>query len=85
VLLTAIWFPCKGAMSLTDAAGPIASLFGGVASVMLLSLKLRDRVARLLLPLFGAFSLLWFAGQLIDHPIVNRDDWAFVARRMGHG
>lgn len=81
-LLTSIWFQCRGATSITDAGGSIASLLTGVASIALLSLKIRNRVARLVLILFGAFSLFWFAAQLIDHPIANKDDWAFIARRM---
>jgi hypothetical protein len=81
-LLTSIWFRCRGATSLTDAGGSIASLLAGTASIALLSFKIRSRVARLVLILFGGFSLFWFAAQLIDHPIVNRDDWAFIARRM---
>ena len=81
-LLTSIWFQCRGATSITDAGGSIASLLAGVASIAVLSFKVRHRVARLVLILFGAFSLFWFAAQLIDHPIVNQDDWAFIARRM---
>lgn len=83
ILLTSIWFRCHGAGSVTDAGGPIGSLIGGVAAVALLSFRIPDHVARFILVLFGAFSLFWFAGQLISHPIGNRDDWAFVARRMG--
>ena len=82
-LLTSIWFQCKGATSLTDAGGSIASFAGGTAAILLLSLlEIRRAVARLVLTLFGALSLFWFAAQLIDHPIANRDDWAFIARRM---
>jgi hypothetical protein len=81
-LLTSIWFRCQGATSITDAGGSIASLLAGVASIALLSFKVRNSVAQLVLILFGAFSLFWFAAQLIDHPILNKDDWAFIARRM---
>jgi hypothetical protein len=81
-LLTSIWFRCREATSLTDAGGSIASLVGGGVAIMLLSLKIRSPVTRLVLILFGAISLFWFAAQLIDHPIVDRDDWAFIARRM---
>lgn len=63
--------------------GPIGSLIVGVAAVVLLSFKRPGGVARLILVLFAAISLFWFAVQLITHPIFNRDDWAFVARRMG--
>jgi hypothetical protein len=83
ILLTSIWFQCRGAGSVTDAGGPIGSLIVGVAAVAFLSCRIPDRIARLVLVLFGAFSLFWFAAQLISHPIFNRDDWAFVARRMG--
>ena len=31
--------------------------------------------------LFGAISLFWFAGQLIDHAVINGDDWGIIARR----
>jgi len=82
-LLTSIWFQCRGATSLTDAAGPIASLVGGVAAIVLLSFKIPNGAARLTLILFGAFGLFWFAGQLIGHALVNGDDWAFIAGRMG--
>ena len=82
-LLTSIWFRCKGATSLTDAGGSIASLAGGMAAILFLSLfKLQSAARRLFLTLFGAISLFWFAAQLIDHPIVDRDDWAFIARRL---
>jgi hypothetical protein len=67
----------------TDAGGPIGSLIVGVAAVAFLSCRIPDRVARLVLVLFAAFSLFWFAAQLITHPMGNRDDWAFVAHRMG--
>jgi hypothetical protein len=40
-------------------------------------------VARFYLLVFGALSLFWFAAQLIEHPIADRDDWAFIAHRMG--
>jgi hypothetical protein len=83
ILLTSIWFQCRGAGSVTDAGGPIGSLIFGIATVALLSFRIPDRVARLVLVLFGGISLFWFAVQLITHPIGNRDDWAFVARRMG--
>jgi hypothetical protein len=82
-LLTSIWFRCEGATSLTDAGGSITSLAGGIMAILfLLSFKIRSAVVRLILILFGGISLFWFAAQLIDHPIVNRDDWAFIARRM---
>jgi hypothetical protein len=80
-LLTSIWFRCHGATSLTDAAGPFASLIGGLAAFALLPMAGGDRLARFVLILFGAISLFWFAGQLIDHAALNRDDWAIIARR----
>lgn len=82
-LLTSIWFRCQGATSITDAGGPIASLIAGTAAMMFLSYKAPGPIMRLIVLLFGGLSLFWFAGQLIDHPLVNRDDWAFIARRMG--
>ena len=80
-LLTSIWFRCQGATSLTDAAGPVASLIAGLAAFALLRIEKFNGVGRFVLILFGAISLFWFAGQLIDHPIANRDDWAIIARR----
>ncbi len=80
-LLTSIWFRCQGATSLADAAGPIASLVAGLAAFGLLSIERTGRVARFVLTLFGAISLFWFAGQLIDHAAINGDDWAIIARR----
>ncbi len=68
---------------MTDAGGSIGSLAGGMAAILLLLLfKIQSAIARLFLTLFGAISLFWFAAQLIDQPIVNRDDWAFIGRRM---
>ncbi len=66
-LLTSIWFRCHGATSLTDAAGPFASLVGGLAAFALLPRASGNRLMRFFLILFGAISLFWFAGQLIDH------------------
>jgi hypothetical protein len=83
ILLTSIWFQCDGATSLTDAGGPLASLIAGLAAFGLLSLQIPSRAARFILVLFGALSLFWFAAQLIDHAIIDRDDWGFIARRMG--
>jgi hypothetical protein len=80
-LLTSIWFRCHGATSLTDAAGPFASLVAGLAAFGLLKIEQVDRVARFMLILFGAISLFWFAGQLIDHAVINGDDWGIIARR----
>ena len=81
ILLTSIWFQCQGATSLTDAGGPLASLVAGAAAFALLSLDISRGVARFVLILFGALSLFWFAGQLIDHALINGDDWGFIARR----
>jgi hypothetical protein len=80
-LLTSIWFRCQGAMSLTDAGGPLASLVGALLAFALLRFTAPGRVARFVLILFAGYSLFWFAGQLIDHAIVNGDDWAIIARR----
>jgi hypothetical protein len=80
-LLTSIWFRCHGATSLTDAAGPFASLAAGLAAFGLLKIEQVERVARFLLILFGAISLFWFAGQLIDHAVINGDDWGIIAHR----
>lgn len=82
-LLTSIWFRCRGATSLTDAGGPIASALGGIAVLAILARTSPRPAARLLLLLFGALSMFWFASQLITHPLGNGDDWYFVARRMG--
>jgi hypothetical protein len=38
-------------------------------------------VLRLALALFSAFSLFWFASQLIFHALTNADDWGIIARR----
>ena len=80
-LLTSIWFRCQGATSLTDAAGPLASLIAGLAAFGLLQIEETGRVARFFLIMFGAVSLFWFAGQLIDHAAINGDDWGIIARR----
>ncbi len=80
-LLTSIWFRCHGGNTLTDAGEPIASLVGGLAAFALLPAARTNRISRLTLVLFGAFSVFWFAGQLIDHAVINRDDWAIIARR----
>ena len=80
-LLTSIWFRCQGATSLTDAAGPFASLIAGLAAFGLLPIEGTHRVARFVLILFGAISLFWFAAQLIGHAATNGDDWAIIARR----
>ncbi|HZD88898.1 MAG TPA: hypothetical protein VE224_02260 [Pseudolabrys sp.] len=80
-LLTSIWFRCRGAGILTDAGGPLASLIAGLAAFAFLSHSRAGGVPRLVLLLLGAISVFWFAAQLIDHAIVNRDDWAIIARR----
>ncbi|WP_158932373.1 hypothetical protein [Acidisphaera sp. S103] len=82
-LLTSIWFRCAGAMSITDAGGPVGSLIGGVAALTFLSVRAPGSVLRLVILMFGGFSLFWFAGQLITQPLFNRDDFFFVAHRMG--
>jgi len=82
-LLTSIWFRCHDATALTDAGGPIGSLVAGMAAFAVLSGTKPNRTTRLFLVLLGAISLFWFAGQLIFHALHNRDDWFFVARRMG--
>jgi hypothetical protein len=80
-LLTSIWFRCHGGMSLTDAGGPLLSLIAGLLAFALVPLTAPGRVARFVLILFAGYSLFWFAGQLIDHAIVNGDDWGIIARR----
>jgi hypothetical protein len=82
-LLTSIFFRCRGATALTDAAGPVASLIAGIAVFSVLSWCRPRREVRLSLVLFGGISLFWFAGQLIFHAIYNHDDWFFIARGMG--
>ncbi len=80
-LLTSIWFRCHGAGSVTDAGGPFASLIAGLAAFGLLQIGDINRVARFVLILFGAVSLFWVAGQLIDHALINGDDWGIIAHR----
>ncbi|HLJ43731.1 MAG TPA: hypothetical protein VKT12_05880 [Candidatus Binataceae bacterium] len=82
-LLTSIWFRCQEANWITDASGPIASLIGGTATMMFLWYRTPGPIVRLILLLFGGLSLFWVAGQLIYHPLINGDDWAFIAREMG--
>jgi hypothetical protein len=80
-LLTSIWFRCQGATALTDAGGSLASLvLGGI--VLTLSRR-SGTTARLLMILFGAINLFWFAAQLMFHALFNSDDWFFVARQLG--
>jgi hypothetical protein len=81
-LLTSIWFRCAGAMSITDAGGPIGSLIGGTAAMIFLSVRAPGAVLRLVVLMFGGLSLFWFSGQLITQPLFNRDDFFFVAHRM---
>lgn len=80
-LLTAIWFRCHGATSLTDAGGGIASLLAGTLALAVPRHRLPAGV-RLVLLMFGAISLFWFAAQLITHAALNRDDWHFIAKRQ---
>ena len=81
-LLTSIWFRCRGASTLTDAGGPLASLLGGAIGLALLRRRRIDGGLRLTLTLFTAFSLFWFSGQLISHAVTNHDDWAIIAHRL---
>lgn len=81
-LLTSIWFRCHGATSLTDAGGAIAGVIFGALALSLPLHRLDDVAARLTLLMFGAISLLWVAGQLVVHPVFDRDDWHFIALRM---
>jgi hypothetical protein len=81
-LLTSTWFRCRGASTLTDAGGPLASLLGGAIGLALLRRRRIDGARRLTLTLFTAFSLFWFSGQLIFHAVANHDDWAIIARRL---
>jgi hypothetical protein len=79
-VLTSIWFRCRGAGSLTVAAGPAASLVAGF-SCLLLSRRWRPNGGmQLAIMLSAAFNLFWFAGQLIFHAITNGDTWAVMAR-----
>jgi hypothetical protein len=79
-LLTSIWFRCRGATSLTDAGGAISGvLCGGLA--LALTRRLSHPALRLMLFMFGALSLLWVAAQLIAHPVLDHDDWHFIALR----
>ena len=81
VLLTSIWFRCQGATSITYVAGPIASLACGLTGLIFLR-RARKNITRLVLSLFSAFSLFWFAGQLISQPITNKDVWSIIADRL---
>ena len=81
-LLTSIWFRCRGASTLTDAGGPMASLVGGSIGLALLRRRFVSGGLCLTVMLFTAFSLFWFSGQLIFHAITNQDDWAIIARRL---
>ena len=80
-LLTSIWFRCSGATSLTYAAGPAASLAGGLIGLAALH-RSRSAPLRLFLVLFTAFRLFWFAGQLVSQPITGKDIWAIIAARL---
>jgi hypothetical protein len=80
-LLTSIWFRCRGGSSLTDAAGPIASLLAGLTGLAVLRKRNLGGAPWLSLVLFTAFSLFWFAAQLVFHALTNGDDWAIIARR----
>jgi hypothetical protein len=53
----------------------------GLAGLTLLWMRSTSGTQRLALALFCAFSLFWFAGQLIFHALTNADDWGIVARR----
>jgi len=81
-LLTSIWFRCRGASTLTDAGGALASLLGGAIGLALLRRRRIDGGLWLTLTLFTAFSLFWFSGQLVVHAITNHDDWAVIAHRL---
>jgi hypothetical protein len=79
-VLTSIWFRCRGAGSLTVAAGPAASLVAGLACLLLLRRWRPNGGMQLAITLSAAFNLFWFAGQLIFHAITNGDTWAVMAR-----
>jgi hypothetical protein len=81
-VLTSIWFRCQGATSLTDAGGGIASLLFGALALAVPLHRIRGPATRLVLLMFGAISLFWFAAQLIDHAALDRDDWHFIALRL---
>jgi hypothetical protein len=79
-VLTSIWFRCRGAGSLTIAAGPAASLVAGLSCLLLLRRWRPNGGMQLAITLSAAFNLFWFAGQLIFHAITNGDTWAVMAR-----
>jgi len=82
-LLTSIYVRCAGATALTPAAGPLGNFLAGVAAFAFLALRPTGRAAGLFLVLFGAFNLFWLFGQMVYCALLNIDDWAFVAQRMG--
>ena len=81
-LLTSIWFRCQGGTSLSDAGGAIASVLFGVLALAVYRRRGLGPSGQLILLMFGAISLFWFAGQLIIHAAFDRDDWHFIALRM---
>lgn len=80
-LLTSIYFHCRGAGDLTDAAGPLGSLaFGAAAFGALRAWPRADAALRLFLATCAAVGLFWFFGQLARDAALVVDDWAFAAR-----
>jgi hypothetical protein len=85
-LLTSIYFHCRGAGDLTDAAGPLGSLAFGAAALAALRLVARaSATQRLFLTTCAAIGLFWFFGQLARDAALAVDDWAFAARRAPLG
>jgi hypothetical protein len=81
-LLTSIWVRCRGASTLTAAAGPIASLVAGLIGLVLLRKWHVGGAPRLALALFSAFNLFWFASQPIFQTLTDGYDWGIVASRF---
>ena len=79
-VLTSIWFRCRGAGSLTVAAGPAASLVAGLGCLFLLRRRKLNGGMLLVITLSAAFNLFWFSGQLIFHGVTDGDTWAVLAR-----
>ncbi len=81
-LVTSIYFRCAGAKPLTDMAGPLGNLIGGLAALATLRFaKLTPRL-RLFFFALTAFNLFWFSGQLAVQAATTTDDWAFLGRDL---
>jgi hypothetical protein len=82
-LLTSIYFRCEGATALTDVAGPLGNLAGGLAGLALLRIAPPRTPARLFLFLISGLNLFWFAGHLAYSSALDRDDWPALFRWLG--